>query len=90
VEGIKLIAANLKGNQATQSVIVPLQRVAPLTPGQTLYNAELNEQTTGAEPVTGKQVTLDGNVNALLLWNNAGKEVGFNPQNNVALNTIVK
>jgi hypothetical protein len=83
LEGIELIAANLQGNQATQSDIVPLQKVAPLTTGQTLYNVELNGLTTGKEPVSGKQVTLDGNINALLLLNNAGQEVGFNPQNTV-------
>jgi hypothetical protein len=47
LEGTELIAANLQGNQATQSVIVPLQRVAPLTTGQTLYNVELNGLITG-------------------------------------------
>ena len=89
-EGIKLLAANLQGNQATQSVIVPLHRVAPIGTGQTLYDVDLNNLVTGEEPVTGKQVTLNGNINALLLWNNAEKEVGFSPQNSVALNTIVK
>jgi hypothetical protein len=89
-EGLELIAANLQGNQATQSVIIPMQRVASLTPGQSHYNVDLNELATGKEPVTGKQVTLNGNINALLLWNNAGQQVGFNPQNTVAYSTVVR
>jgi len=88
-KGIQLIAANLQGNQATQSVILPMQRVAPITQGQTLYNVDLNEQVTGPDPGSGNQVTLSGNINALLLWNNAGKDVEFNPDNSVALNAIV-
>jgi hypothetical protein len=90
MDGIELLAANIQGNQATQSVVVPLQKVASLATGQTLYKVDLNNLTTGKEPVSGKQVTLNGNINALLLWNNAGQEVGFNPQNTVAYNTVLR
>jgi hypothetical protein len=70
--------------------MLPMQRVAPITQGQTLYNVDLNEQVTGPDPGSGNQVTLSSNINALLLWNNAGKDVEFNPDNSVALNTIVR
>ncbi|VFJ14856.1 exported protein of unknown function [Candidatus Nitrosocosmicus franklandus] len=89
-DGLELIVANMQGNQVLQSAVVPLQKVASLAPGQTLYNVDLNEVMTGKEPVLGNEVTLNGNINALLLWNNAGQEIIFNPQNSVSFSTALR
>jgi hypothetical protein len=89
-EGIELVAANIQGGQTTQSVVVPLQTIAPITQGQTLFGADLNEQITGADPATGNQVTLNGNINALFLFNNGGQEVEFSGDNSIALNAILR
>lgn len=89
-QGIQLVAANIQGGQTTQSVVVPMQRIAPITQGQTLYSANLNEQVTGPDPATGNQVTLNGNINALFLWNNAGQDIEFSADNSVALNAILR
>ena len=35
----------------------------------------MHEQVTGQEPVSGKRVIMNGNINALLLWNNAGQGI---------------
>ena len=89
-QGIQLVAANIQGGQTTQSVVVPMQRVAPITQGQTLYTVDLSEQVTGPDPATGDQVTLNGNINALFLWNNGGQNVEFSADNSVALNAVLK
>ena len=49
----------------------------------------LNEQVTGPDPASGDQVTLNGNINALFLWNNGGQDVEFSGDNSVALNAIL-
>jgi alpha-N-acetylglucosamine transferase len=89
-QGIQLVAANIQGGQTTQSVVVPMQRVAPITQGQTLYTADLNEQITGPDPATGAQVTLNGNINALFLLNSGGQDVEMSGDNSVALNAILR
>jgi hypothetical protein len=89
-EGILLVAANIQGGQTTQSVVVPMQKIAPITQGQTLYTVDLNEQITGPDPASGDQVTLNGNINALLLINKAGQDIEFNGDNSVALNAILR
>jgi hypothetical protein len=88
-QGIQLVAANIQGGQTTQSVVVPMQRVAPITQGQTLYNVDLNGQITGTDPATGNPVTLNGNINALFLFNNGGQNVEFSGDNSVALNAVL-
>ena len=87
--GLQLVAANIQGEQTTQSVIVPMQRVAPITQGQTLYNVDPNGQITGTDPATGNPVTLNGNIKALFLFNNGGQNVEFSGDNSVALNAIL-
>ena len=89
-QGIQLVASNIVGGQSTQSVIVPLQRVAPITEGQTLYSAALSEQITGPDPATGAQVTLNGNINSLFLLNLGGQEVELSGDNSVALNAVLR
>jgi hypothetical protein len=89
-KGIQLVAANIQGGQTTQSVVVPMQRIAPITEGQTLYNVDLNGQITGTDPATGNPVTLNGNINALFLRNNGGQDVELNGDNSVALNAILR
>jgi hypothetical protein len=88
--GIQLVAANIQGGQTTQSVLVPMTRIAPIAQGQTLYTVDLNGRITGLDPGTRNQVTLDGNINALLLLNNAGEEVRFSGDNSIALNVILR
>ena len=89
-EGIKLVAANIQGGQTTQSVVVPMQSVAPITQGQTFFAPDLNEQLTGPDPATGNQVTLNGNINALFLWNNGGQDIEFDGDHSIALNAILR
>ena len=72
-QGIRLVAANIQGGQTTQSAIIPMQRIAPITQGQVLFGAELNEQITGEDPATGNSVTMNGNINALFLLNDGGR-----------------
>ena len=88
-KGIQHVAANIQGGQITQSVVVPIQRIAPITEGQTLYNVDLNGQITGTDPATGNPVTLNGNINALFLRNNGGQNVEFSGDNSVALNAVL-
>jgi hypothetical protein len=87
-QGIQLVAANIVGGQTTQSVIVPMQRIAPITEGQTLYSVDLSEQVTGTDPATGNQVTLNGNINSLFLLND-GDQVDMSGDNSVALNAVL-
>ena len=89
-QGNQLVAANIRAGQTTQSVIVPMQRIAPIAQGQTLYTVDLNGQNTGPDPATGNPVTLNGNINALFLLNKGGQNVEFNGDNSVALNAVLK
>jgi hypothetical protein len=89
-QGIQLVAANIQGGQTTQSVIVPMQRIAPITEGQTLYTVDLSGQITGQDPATGAQATLNGNVNALFLLNAGGQNVELSADNSAALNAILR
>ena len=89
-EGIELIAANLQGDQTTQSVVVPIQRMSPITQGQTLYIVDLAGQITGSDPGSGNPATLNGNINALFLRNNGGQNIEFSADNTIALNAILK
>ena len=88
--GTVLVAANIQGGQTTQSVIVPMTRVAPITQGQTLYTVDLSGTITGLDPGSKRQVTLDGNINGLFLLNNAGKDVKFSGDNSIALNALLR
>jgi hypothetical protein len=89
-EGLQLIVANIQGGQTTQSAIVPLQEVAPITQGQTLFAVRLNEQVTGEDPATGNQVTLNGNINTLFLRNGAGQDIELSGDNSIAYNAILR
>jgi hypothetical protein len=84
------VAANLQGGQTTQSAVVPMQRVSPITEGQTLYSVTLSGQMTGVDPATRAEVTLNGNINSLFLLNLGGQEVELSGDNSVALNAILK
>ena len=66
-----------------------MQRIAPITEGQTLYTVDLSRQITGSDPATGNPVTLDGNVNSLFLLNDGGEEVELSGDNSVALNAVL-
>jgi len=89
-EGIELIAANLQGDQTSQSVVVPMQKMSPITQGQTLYIVDLAGQITGSDPATGNPVTLNGNINSLFLRNNGGQNIEFSADNSIALNAILR
>lgn len=89
-QGIELVAANIDGGQTTQAVTIPLQRIAPITQGQTLFTADLDGRITGPDPSTGEQVTLNGNINTLFLWNNGGDDVQFSGDSSVAFNAILR
>jgi hypothetical protein len=87
-QGIQL-AANIVAGQTTQSAAVPMQRVAPITEGQTLYSVALSEQITGIDPATGAQVALNGHINSLFLLSLGDQEVEFSGDNSVALNAVL-
>jgi hypothetical protein len=61
-----------------------MQRIAPITQGQTLYTVDLSGQITGTDPATGNPDTLNGNINALFLWNAGRQNVEFNADNSAA------
>jgi hypothetical protein len=88
-QGIQVVAANIVAGQTTQSAIIPMQRIAPITQGQTLYTVDLNGQITGADPATGNPVTLNGNINALFLLNAGGQNVELSADNSAALNAVL-
>jgi hypothetical protein len=88
-QGIQIVAANIQGGQTTQSVVVPMQRIAPITEGQTLYTVDLSGQITGQDPATGAQATLNGNINALLPQDNGGQNVELSADNSAALNAVL-
>jgi hypothetical protein len=87
-QGIQLVAANIQAGHTTQSAIIPLQKIAPVTQEQVLFGADLSEQVTGPDQARGERVTLDGNINALFLWNNSGQAVEFVGDHNASLNTL--
>jgi hypothetical protein len=89
-QGIQVVAADIQGGQTTQSVIVPMQRIAPIIQGQTLYTVDLSGQITGQDPATGAQATLNDNINALFLLNAGGQNVEFSADNSAALNAILR
>ena len=89
-QGIQLVAANIQGGQTTQSALIPLQRITPITQGQVLFGADLNEQVTGPDQSRGESATLNGNINALFLLNNSGQAVEFGGDHSVALNTFLR
>jgi hypothetical protein len=89
-EGLQLIVANIQGGQTTQSAIVPLEKVAPITQGQALFAVRLSEQMTGEDPATGNQVTLNGNINTLFLRNGAGQDIELSGDNSVAYTAILR
>jgi hypothetical protein len=88
-QDIQLVAANIQGVQTTQLAVVPMKRIAPITQGQTLFTADLSGQITGPDPATGNPVTLNGNINALFLWN-GGQNVELSGDNSAALSAILK
>ena len=67
-----------------------MQRIAPITEGQTLYSVALGEQLTGVDPATGAQASLNGNINSLFLLNLGGQEVELSGDNSAALNAILR
>jgi hypothetical protein len=89
-QGIELVAANLQGDPTTQLVVVPMQKMSPITQGQTLYIVDLAEQITGSDPASGNPVTLNGNINVLFLRNNGGQNIEFSADNSIALNALLK
>jgi hypothetical protein len=89
-QGIQLVAANIQGGQTTQSAIIPLQKIAPVTQGQVLFGADLNEQVTGPDQARGESATLNSNINALFLWNNSGEAVELIEDNSVALDILIR
>jgi hypothetical protein len=88
--GIKLVAANIQGGQTTQSVVVPLNKIAPITQGQVLFGANLNERISGEDPATGNPVTMNGNINALFLLNDSGEDVELGGDHSAAYNAILR
>jgi hypothetical protein len=89
-QGIQLVAANIQGGQTARSAIIPLQRIAPIKQGQVLFGADLNESVTGPDPIRGDRATLNGNINALFLWNNSGHAADFNEEHGVAIDILFR
>ena len=85
--GIQLVVANVLAGQPVNAIAVNKQLVSNLGNGQGLYSVDLNERMSGTPPNKGTQSTL-GNINTILLWNDAGRSVNFNADNSLALNII--
>jgi hypothetical protein len=86
--GIQVMAANLLTGQPVKAIAVNKQLVSNLGSSQALYSVDLNEKMSGITPNKGTQATLNDNINAILLWDNAGKNVKFNADNTLELNII--
>ena len=67
-----------------------MQKMSPITQGQTLYIVDLAEQITGPNPASGNPVTLNGNINALFLRKNGEQDIEFTADNNIGLNAILR
>ena len=67
-----------------------MQRIAPITQGQVLFGADLNEQITGEDPATGNSVTMNGNINALFLLNDSGQAIELDGDHSIALNLVLR
>ena len=90
-KGIQLVASKIQDGQTTQSIIVPIQRLAPTAPGQAQYSIDLTEQSTGLDFTSGNPVSLGGgNINALILWNLGGENVQLSADNSVKLDAALK
>jgi hypothetical protein len=89
-QGIQLVAANVQAGYTVQSAIVPLKRIVPVTQGQVLFGADLNEQVTGPDQARGERANLNGTINALFLWNNSGQSVELVGGHNASLNALLK
>jgi hypothetical protein len=89
-KGIQLVAAKIQDGETTQSVIVPIQRLAPTAQGQAQYSIDLTEQSTGLDFTSGNPVSLGGNINALILWNLGGQDVTLSKDNSVKLDAALK
>jgi hypothetical protein len=85
---IQIVAAHIAGGEVTSSITVNKKMVSNLGGGKALYSVDLNGVMSGITPKVGKQATLNNNINAILLWNNAGGNVNFNADNTLALNII--
>lgn len=86
--GIQIEAANMKTGQPTNAIAVNKQLVSNLGKEQALYSVDLNEKMPGTAPKKGTQATLNDNINLILLWNNAGRNIAFTADNTLALNII--
>ena len=82
--GIQLVAAG----QPVKAIAVNKQLVANLGNGQGLYSVDLDERMSGTTPKKETQSTLNDNINTILLWNDAGRNVNFKADNNLALNIL--
>lgn len=88
--GVDLVAAHLAGGETVNAVIANKQMIDDLGNGQAIYSADLNETMSGVTPNGGIPTTLNDNINAILLWNNAGgNDVDFIADNTLALNLII-
>ena len=83
-EGLQLVAGNIQPGEMNSQVATISVRYYPK------HAVDLREQITGQDPATGDQVTLNGNINSLFLWNNAGQDVELSGDNNVAINAILR
>jgi hypothetical protein len=86
-EGLQLVAASTNTQGPTGLNDRPASISVRYSPYKTV---ELSEQITGQDPTTGEQVTLNGNINALFLWNNAGQAIEFSADDNVAINANLR
>ena len=86
--GIHLVVAHVAGGEVLSSIAVKKKMVSNLGGGKALYSVDLNEVMSGITPKAGTQATLNNNINAILLWNNAGQNVNFNADNTLAMNII--
>jgi hypothetical protein len=85
---IELVVAHLEVGEPAKGLVANKQKVVDLGNGQALYHVDLDETMSGITPKGGEQATLNDNINSILLWNSAGKNVKLNADNSLALNII--
>jgi hypothetical protein len=90
-KGIQLVAAKIQDGQTTQTILVPIQRIAPTAQGQAQYSIDLTEESTGLDFTSGNPVSLGGsNINALILWILGAENVQLSADNSVKLDAALR
>lgn len=88
---VSLIAAQILNNQLQHAVIVPINKTAEGTTGESIYQAEIGQVITGINPFTRQPDTISGGgVTDLMLLNNSTGVIAFNDDNGATMTLAYK